>query len=158
MAERKGRSSLAEAKVKAMKYCAYQERCHKEVTSKLYELGLYKSEVDQILMHLMELNFLNEERYARAFTGGKFRMKHWGRRKIVYELKGKGINNNLIRLALEEIDDEEYVKTIRTLLEKKNRSISVQNMYIRKGKIADFLQQKGYESEIIREELNRYFS
>ncbi len=158
MAERKARSSLADAKVKAMKYCAYQERCHKEVTNKLYEWGLYKSEADQVLMHLMELNFLNEERFAKAFAGGKFRIKQWGRRKIVYELKAKGINNNLIRIALEEIDDEAYLKTMRTLMEKKNKGISVQNMYIRKGKIADFLQQKGYEPEIIREELKRFFS
>lgn len=158
MAERKSRPSLEEAKVKAIKYCAYQERCHKEVTNKLYEMGLHKSDVDEVLLHLLEQNFLDEERFARAFAGGKFRVKHWGRRKIIYELKGKGINNKLIQTALEEIDDEAYQKTIRTLMEKKNRSISVQNMYIRKGKITDYLLQKGYETEIIREELDRYFS
>src|SRR3954470_11095456 len=95
-----------QAKEKIQRYCAYQERCHQEVRHKLFEFGLYQSEVDEILTGLITDGFLNEERFAKAFAGGKFRMKKWGRIKITHELEARNISKNCIRTGLLEIDDE----------------------------------------------------
>jgi regulatory protein len=107
-----------EAYKKILKYCAYQERCHKEVESKLYEFGLYKSEVGNIMVKLIEQNFLNEERFARSFVRGKFRHLQWGKNKITYQLKLKGINERLIAIAMKEISYEDYTTTIINIIDK----------------------------------------
>ncbi|HRD43896.1 MAG TPA: RecX family transcriptional regulator, partial [Ferruginibacter sp.] len=93
-------------------YCAYQERSHKEVKEKLYGFGLYKAEVELLLTQLIEENYLNEERFATAFAGGKFRMKQWGRQKIKYELKQKQVSDYCIKKALAAIDGEQYEKIL----------------------------------------------
>ena len=93
-------------------YCAYQERSHKEVKEKLYGFGLYKADVEMLLTQLIEENYLNEERFALAFAGGKFRMKQWGRQKIKYELKQKQVSDYCIKKALAAIDGEQYEKVL----------------------------------------------
>ena len=140
-----------EAKQKIYRYCAYQERSHKEVKEKLYAMHLYASEVDELLTHLITEGFLNEERFARAYAGGKFRMKHWGRRKITHGLEAKGVSANCVRLALQEIDDTDYMQTLRTLLQRKMEELHEPDAYIKRDRIARFAIQKGYESELVWE-------
>jgi len=104
-------------------YCAYQERCHRDVKEKLYNLGVWKKEHDEIITSLIEENYLNEERFAIAFAGGKFRVKQWGRVKIKYELKQKQVSDYCIKKALNQIDDEEYLKVLKNLADKKYASM-----------------------------------
>src|SRR5690349_25179864 len=108
---------------KARHYCGYQERSHAEVKEKLYSFGLRQQEVDEILSLLIEENYLNEERFAIQFAGGHFRMKQWGRVKIKYGLKQKRVSEYCIKKAMKEIDDEDYLKTLQRLAEKKWDSV-----------------------------------
>src|SRR5690242_15375551 len=93
-------------------YCGYQERCHSEVKAKLYELGVWKKDHDEIISSLIEDNYLNEERFAIQFAGGRFRMKQWGRVKIKYELKQKQVSEYCIKKALQQIPEEDYQRTL----------------------------------------------
>ena len=139
---------------KAKHYCAYQERCHSEVRDKLYGFGLNTKEVDQIISTLIEENYLNEERFAIQFTGGHFRSKKWGRVKIRYELLSRGIPENIIPDALKEIDEAEYLETIRELIIKKQKEIKAgKNLNIRE-KIITFVNGKGFESDLVAATLN----
>ena len=132
-------------------YCAYQERCHNEVKEKLYNLGVWKKEHDEIIATLIEENYLNEERFAIAFAGGRFRIKQWGRVKIKYELKQKQVSDYCIRKALAAIDDDDYEKAAQKLFDEKLRALkSEKNVFIKKRKLQDHLMQKGYEADIIR--------
>ncbi|MCB0697166.1 MAG: RecX family transcriptional regulator [Chitinophagaceae bacterium] len=136
-------------------YCRYQERSHKEVKNKLYELGCTTDEVEEYIIKVIEAGFLNEERYARAVARGKFRMKQWGRNKIVQQLKQQQVSEYCIKKALTEIDEHEYLATIKKLAEKKLNEIrSEKNIFIRKQKIYRYLAQKGYESSLINEAVN----
>lgn len=131
-------------------YCAYQERNHQEVKEKLYSFGLYKKEVELVLSQLIEENYLNEERYAIMFAGGKFRIKHWGRIKIRYELKKNKVSEYCIKAALKTIDEQQYLKTLRELFETKKKELkSEKNIFIKKQKISSYLMQKGFEPELI---------
>lgn len=131
-------------------YCKYQERCHSEVRNKLYELGCTTSEVEQQLARLIEINALNEERFAKAFAGGKFRMKQWGKEKIKQQLKLRKISEYCIRKGLSEIDEENYDKTLRKLAYKKAQEIKGdRSMLSRKSKLYRFLVQKGYERDLV---------
>ncbi len=130
-------------------YCAYQERCHSEVKEKLYNLGVWKKEHDEIIATLIEENYLNEERFAIAFAGGRFRMKQWGRTKIKYELKQKQVSEYCIKKALKQIEEEEYLKVLGKLAKEKFVSLKNDQYLIRKKKTIDYLQQKGYEYELI---------
>lgn len=137
---------------KAKHYCAYQERCHSEVKEKLYSLGLWKKDVEEIISQLIEENYLNEERYTIAFAGGKFRMKHWGRIKIKYELQQKKISAYCINKAMKEISEEDYQKTFSKLAKIKWSTLkSEKNIFIKKRKTQDYLMQKGFEYELINE-------
>jgi regulatory protein len=135
-------------------YCAYQERSHSEVREKLYDLGVRKKDHDEIISQLIEENYLNEERFATAFAGGKFRMKQWGRIKIKYELKQKQVSEYSIKKALKEISQEDYLKTLTKLVEERYASLKDEQYLVRKKKTIDHLLQKGYEMELIRETLN----
>ncbi len=142
-----------QAREKIEKYCAYQERAHSEVRNKLYTYGLYRSEVDEILSDLVTDGFLNEERFAKAFAGGKFRMKKWGRVRIVHALEGKGVSSNCIRIALKEIDDNDYIDTLRTLLREKQQAVAAENVFVLRDKLSKFAIQKGYEADIVWTEI-----
>lgn len=147
------RLSPEEAKVKILRYCAYQERSHQEVKDKLYSFGLYSSDVNEIISYLITEGFLNEERYAKAFVGGKFRMKKWGRLKIVRELEGKGLTANCIRIGLREIDQADYLKSLQSIIQKKSEEIDEQNLFAKRNRVARFAMQKGYEPELVWHEV-----
>jgi regulatory protein len=140
---------------KARHYCVYQERCHSETKEKLYSMGLWKNHVEELISQLIEENYLNEERYAIAFAGGKFRTRHWGRVKIKYELLQKKISPYCIKKAIGEIDDSAYNKTFLKLAETKWESLkSEKNIFTRKRKTRDYLLQKGFEHALINQFIN----
>ena len=134
---------------KLKQYCAYQERSHSEVVQKLWDLGVWRSEHDTIIATLIDENYLNEERFAIAFAGGKFRMKDWGRKKIYYALKEKKVSEYNIKRAMKEIDEDTYLKVLRELTEKKYESLKGEQYLVRKKKTIDFLLQRGFENDLI---------
>jgi len=138
------------AKEKIQAYCAYQERCHQEVTSKLRSWGLFPDAVDMLLVDLMQQNFLNEERYARSFARGKFRIKKWGRIKIRVELKKRSIYSKCIEFAMEEIDADDYYETLKEVFQKKDALEKETNPYKRKAKLTRYLVSRGFEYDLIR--------
>jgi regulatory protein len=143
-----------EAREKIQQYCAYQERCHQEVRNKLYEYGLHRNDVDEILSELITDGFLNEERFAKAFAGGKFRMKKWGRIKITNALQMKGVSSNCILLALKEIDESSYCSTLRELLAVKSQLLEPDNDYIVRDRLSRYAIRKGYEPEMVWQQIN----
>jgi regulatory protein len=150
----KGSLSVDQAFEKAKYYCAYQERCHSEVKDKLYSLGLYQNQVEELISRLIEENYLNEERFAVQFAGGKFRMKHWGRVKISYEMKKKGVSPYNIKKGLQSIDADDYDKTFQKLSEDRVESLkNEKNIFTKKKKVQDYLLQKGYERDLINDVL-----
>jgi regulatory protein len=138
-----------QATQKLRQYCAYQERSHSEAVQKLWDLGVRKAEHDEIISSLIEDDYLNEERFAIQFAGGKFRMKNWGRKRIYYALKEKKVSEYNIRKAMKEIPDEAYEKTLLQLAEKKYASLKDEQYLVRKKKTMDYLMQKGYEPELV---------
>ncbi len=137
---------------KIKQYCAYQERCHQEVKEKLYSFGLYKKDVEQIISQLIEENYLNEERFAILYAGGKFRMKQWGKVKIKYALKQKQISEYSIKKALKEISETDYLKTLHKLAEQKLKTLkSEKNIFRKKRNLQDFLLQKGFERQLVKD-------
>lgn len=137
-------------------FCSYQERSHSEVVQKLWELGVRRSEHDEIIASLIEDDYLNEERFAKAFVGGKFRMKDWGRKKIYFGLKEKGISDYLVKQAMKEIDEETYRKTLHDLAWKKWDSLKGEQYLARKKKTMDYLLQKGYEPDLVTSVVNSF--
>lgn len=150
---RGGALTKEQALQKLKHYCAYQERCHSEVKEKLYSLGVWKKDHDEITATLIEENYLNEERFAMAFAGGKFRIKHWGRVKIKYELKQKQVSDYSIKKALKQIDEEEYMKLLNKLAKEKYAALKNEQYLIRKKKTMDYLIGRGFEGELVREVL-----
>ena len=131
-------------------YCSYQERNHVETRDKLYSFGLYKHEVETLLSRLIEENYLNEERFAIAFAGGKFRMKQWGRVKIKYELQQKRISPYCIKKAIASIPEDDYASTLEKLYKAKLLTLkSERNIFVKKTKVRNYLMQKGYEPAMI---------
>ena|SRR5690554_3002170 len=141
--------SLSQLKQKAEQFCAYQERCHKEVVQRLYQWRATPEDQNEILVHLIENNFLNEERFARSFARGKHRIKKYGKVKIVNELKFRNISSYNIQKALEEISGQEYQLAFEELSEKAWHSINEKNQLKKKKKFCDYLFRKGYESELV---------
>lgn len=131
-------------------YCAYQERCHSEVKEKLYNLGVWKRDHDGIIATLIEENYLNEERFAIAYAGGKWRIKQWGRVKIKYELKQKQVSDYSIKKALKQIDEEEYIKTLAKLAKEKYAALKNEQYLVRKKKTTNYLIGRGFEGELVR--------
>ncbi|WP_207511275.1 regulatory protein RecX [Longitalea luteola] len=152
MFERKQQLTKEQALQKLRHYCAYQERSHAEAKEKLYSFGLRKQMVEESLAQLIEEDYLNEERFAIQFAGGKFRMKQWGRVKIIHALKQKQVSTYCINRALKEIDEADYKRTLRKLAEQKWNSVTGEgvNGFVKMGKTTDFLLQKGYEPELIK--------
>jgi regulatory protein len=146
--------SKEQALQKLKHYCGYQERSHSEVKDKLYQLGVWRKDHDEIMASLIEENYLNEERFAIAFAGGRFRMKKWGRVKIKYELKQKQVSDYCIRKALNQIEDEEYNETLQKLASAKFASLKREQWLVRRKKTADYLLQKGYEMDLINKAIS----
>jgi len=132
-------------------FCGYQERCHSEVKEKLYNLGVFKKDHDEIVAALIEEKYLNEERFAIAFAGGKFRLKQWGRVKIEYELKQKQVSSYSIKKALKQIDEEVYLRVLNKLAEEKYVALKDKQFLVRKKKTMNYLAGKGFEMELVRE-------
>jgi regulatory protein len=151
----KKRLTPSQALQSIKQFCAYQDRSHWEVKNRLYSFGLNSSEVDTIISELIQEDYLNEERFARSFARGKFRMKQWGRIKIKYELKQQQVSEYCIRKGLTEIDDVEYEKTLNNLIEQKTKSLKGEkNIFVKKRKLLDYLLQKGYERDVVLSTIN----
>jgi regulatory protein len=148
--------TIKEAIQKLEHFCAYQERCHAEVTSKLYDLKMTAEEMDQIIVHLIQENFLNETRFACSFARGKHRIKHWGKIRITNELKFRQISNANITLALKEISAEEYQNTFGELSERCWNSIIEKNTLKKRKKFCDYLLRRGYESNLVYDKLKDF--
>lgn len=138
------------------RFCAYQDRCHKEVRQRLLERQVYGHDLEEVMTALIVDDFLNEERYARSYVRGKFRMKKWGRNKILQHLKYNDISPYCVKKGLSEIDEDEYRETLSILMQRKDRDIKEKDVYKRRKKISSYLVQKGYEIGIISEMLNDY--
>ncbi len=136
-------------------FCGYQERCHQDVKEKLYNLGVKKREHDEIIATLIEEKYLDEERFAVAFAGGRFRIKQWGRIKIRYELKQRQVSDYSIRKALGQIDEKEYRAVLQKLAEERYASLKEEQGLLRKKKTMDYLLQKGFEMELVRGAMER---
>ncbi|WP_299120730.1 regulatory protein RecX [uncultured Winogradskyella sp.] len=148
--------SVDEAQKKLESYCVYQERCHKEVKAKLMDMRMIPEAIDKIMVHLIQHNYLNEERFAKAFVRGKFRIKKWGKNRLVRELKFREISKYSIDSAMKEIDLDEYYKTLDKLAKKRIAQVKESNPYKKKRKVADYLLYRGWESYLVYEKLNAY--
>jgi regulatory protein len=135
------------------RYCIYRERSYREVEERMQRLAFIPELRQRILLHLIEGDFLNEERYARAYARGKFYINHWGKNKIRNALRMNGVSKKNIELGIEEIDSDDYHKTLVNLLENKWRSLSHKPIQERRGRVLRYLQQKGFESGMIYEML-----
>jgi len=147
--------TVEEAKRRLERYCVYQDRCHNEIEQKLYEMRMIPEACEVIILHLMEHEFLNEERFSKSFARGKFRIKQWGKQRIIRELKQKNISKYNIETALKEIDADEYFTTLQQLTQKKWETIPEKDIYKKRKKVIDFLMRKGFESNLIYEEVNQ---
>lgn len=143
--------TVKEATLRLMQYCAYRDRSHKEVEQKLKDLRMIPQACEQIIIKLMQEDFLNEERFARSFVRGKFRIKKWGRIKIKQELKMREISNPLIKIALTEIDEEEYMSTLKEVAEKKYVLIKEKDPFKKQQKLVNYLLGRGFESNLVYE-------
>jgi len=146
--------TVQEARKKLERYCAYQERCHKDVISKLKEMNMIPLAIDTIVTHLITTNYLNEERFARSFARGKFNIKKWGRQRIIKELKARNISIYNINQALQEITGENYDKTFDELAEKRFSQLRDSHPLKKKKKLADYLLYRGWESEMVYKKVN----
>ena len=147
--EKRKRLDKSEALKKLQRYCAYQDRCHQEVRTKLIELGVYGMDLEEVMTELIADNFLNEERFAKSFAGGKFRIKKWGRTRIVRELKRRNISAYCIRKAMEEIEEEDYLKTLEAVLHKKRPSIKLNDPFKRNARLAQYVINRGFEPGLV---------
>lgn len=145
---------VKEAKLKATNFCTYQERTQQEVRDKLYSLGLHRDEVEWTIAELITENFVNEERFAKTFAGGKFRLKKWGKLKIRMALKQKKITDYCIDKGLAEIDEREYRRMATQLAKKKISVLMDTDPYILKNKTARYLVGKGYEAPLVWDIIN----
>ena len=146
--------TVEEALVKLQKYCAYQDRCHREVEQKLKQMHMIPEAIERVIVDLIQDNHLNEERFAKAYVRGKFSIKKWGKVRLTLELKQRQISQYVIKTALAEIDPEEYLQTFHKLAEKKALNMFESNPFKRKKKLADYLIYRGWESHMVYDKVN----
>jgi regulatory protein len=149
--------SLEQALSRLQRYCTYQDRCHIEVERKLTEMRMIPQAKEQIIMSLIEDDYLNEERFALAFVKGKFRIKKWGRIRLKAELKKRKISKYLIKSALEQISEKDYLFTFEELANRKANSIKANSILLKKKKLADYLIYRGWESSLVNDKVNQLF-
>jgi len=147
-----------EALEKMRSYCAYQERSHQEVANKLFKFGLNQDEKDYVILCLMQGDYLNEQRYAEAFVSGKYRIKKWGRKKIILALKQKDVSEANIKLGLKEIDDNLYYQNLLDLTQKKWSLLKESNKFKKEQKLKAYLFGKGYESQHIQNAIDDLYA
>jgi regulatory protein len=155
--EMKKNISTQEALLSMQKYCSYQERCHQEVRTKLISLGIYGDSLEEMICMLIDDDFLNELRFAKSYAGGKFRMKGWGRIKIIRSLKLKGISDFCIREAIREINADDYKQALNKILMKQLSMAADLLPLERKNKAYRYALSRGFESPLIEEFFNREF-
>lgn len=155
MQEKKSTYTLEEARRSLEKYCVYQDRCHWEVEQKLRDMNMIPEARENILLHLMQHNFLNEERFSRSFARGKFKIKKWGNVRIANELKQRDISAYNIKAGLSEIPLDSYHRTLQELGRKRFDHIRETNFLKKRKKVADFLLRKGFESDLVYDLLLR---
>lgn len=146
--------TVAEATQKLQRYCAYQERCHKEVRQKLQEMGMIPLAIDAIITQLIEDNFLNETRFAENFVRGKFNQKKWGKIRLVRELRARDISEFNIKSALKQIAPSDYSETLEILAQKRLGQLPDMHPQKRRKKLADYLLYRGWESHLVFEKVN----
>ncbi len=146
--------SVEAARPKLEKYCAYQERSHKQVYDKCRLLGLSEDQANELLVELIRSNFLSEERFVSAYVKGKFKIKSWGKHKISQGLKLAGVGSKMIQETIQEIDKQEYIKTIQELAAKKSKTVKANSEFEKKVKIQRYLMSKGYSLDDIQSALN----
>jgi regulatory protein len=158
MIQKKKSFTVDQLQRKLEQYCVYQDRCHKEVEQKMRDYNLIPEARELILLSLMKDNFLNEERFSKSYARGKFRIKSWGKQRIVRELKFRDISAYNIKTALKEIDPQEYIATMYRITENRNEVLTETNFYKRKQKLIDFLMRKGFENDLIYKVVNEVVS
>ena len=146
--------TIDEAQLNLQNYCAYQERCHQEVRQKIKEMRMIPNAIDIIIVHLLEHNLLNEERFAKTYVSGKFRIKKWGKYRLTFELKKKDISKHNINLAISQIPSNEYIEVFNVLAEKKANSIREKDTWKKKKKLVDYLLYRGWESHLVYDKVN----
>ena len=134
-------------------YCSYQERCYKEVEEKLFSYQATSKEKEEILIYLIENNFINEERFAKSFARGKHNYKNWGKVRIKNELKFRNISSKIIEMALQEITNQVYLENFNLLAEKNWENSKERKGAKKNKKFIDFLLRRGYETNLIYEKL-----
>jgi len=144
------------ALLKLQHYCAYQDRCHQEVRTKLLNIKVYGDELESIITDLIKDDFLNEERFARSFCRGKFRMKKWGRNKILQGLKLKRISPYCIKKGMTEIEEDEYLETLKSILEKNIEKHKSLGIVLAKDRALKYALSRGFETNLILESLKNY--
>lgn len=149
--------TLEQALSRLQRYCTYQDRCHIEVERKLTEMRMIPQAKEQIIISLIEDDYLNEERFALAFVKGKFRIKKWGRIRLKAELKKRKISKYLIKSALEQISEKDYLFTFEELANRKANSIKANSILLKKKKLADYLIYRGWESSLVNDKVNQLF-
>tara|TARA_B100001175_G_scaffold134942_1_gene114728 strand:+ start:2397 stop:2870 length:474 start_codon:yes stop_codon:yes gene_type:complete len=149
--------SVQQALNKLKKYCTYQDRCHKEVELKLKEMRIIIEASNQIIITLVQENYLNEERFAISFVRGKFKIKKWGKQRLILELKRRNISKYLINKAIKQISDQEYKTTFERLAKRKAESITAGTNITKKKKLADYLLYRGWESPMVYDKVNQLF-
>ena len=153
--EAKKSITISDAKKNIEHYCAYQERCHKEVINKLKNLGIIQNAIDIIVADLIQNNYLNETRFAQSFARGKFRIKKWGKVKIRRELNKREISEYNIKMGMKEISNSDYEETFNKLLDKKLSELSHLSESEKKRKVLNYLSYRGWEVEKIFEALRK---
>jgi regulatory protein len=155
MKEKKEKLTPQQALLKLAHFCSYQERCHEEVKSKLAEIGVFFDDAEWVIYELIQQNYLNEERFAQAYAGGKFRIKKWGKNKIRLALKQKKVSDYCIQQGLKEIDSEDYARTLQELATNKYHDLSDKNPLVKANKTVLYLLSKGYENDLAWDAVNR---
>ena len=146
--------TLKEIEGKLQYYCSYQDRCHKEVTEKLKKFNVKQHESNQIISNLINDNYLNESRFSESFVRGKFKIKNWGKIRIISELKRRNISPYNITLGLKEVEDQDYLNKFEKIFKKKLSSLNNLSSDVKKKKIISYLQYRGWESNLIYSKIN----
>ena len=152
----KKRLTKEQALQKLRFYCRYQQRCQSEIKEKLFELGVHKKEHEELITELIKENCVNDERFAVAFASGRFKLKQWGRKKIERGLREKRVSDELARKALDQINNKEYIAILNKLAKEKYAALKYEQYLVRKKKTMDYLMQKGYEVDLIRDAINNF--
>ncbi|MFC4738621.1 regulatory protein RecX [Flavobacterium ponti] len=151
--DKKKSLSFDETRKKLEYYCAYQDRCHQEVYQKMFSFNLTSNEKEEVMVYLINNNFLNEERFAQSFVRGKHNYKKWGKTRITNELKARNISSTIIKIALKEINDSLYFEAFEELANKHWETISETNLMKKRKKFCDYFMRKGWENELIYEKV-----